>query len=108
MMTKEEQVKMYGCESEAIIEAMSRYDGQETMMLAMSILSDAQMEMSMGNTEIARQYMNRAKFVISKDKDRFQPHPARLNKCESCKTHVAGTIKLDDGTVKNVKDWRGE
>lgn len=108
MQTIEEQNKMYGCSTQAIDEAMNRYDGQESMMLAMSILSDAQMEMSMGNTETARQFMNRAKYVISKDKDRYQPHPARLNKCECCGTHVAGTIKMDDGTVLTSEEWRGQ
>tara|TARA_R110002167_G_scaffold300448_1_gene504785 strand:+ start:99 stop:368 length:270 start_codon:yes stop_codon:yes gene_type:complete len=34
-------------------------------MLVMSILSDAQMVMSCGDTEMARQYVNRAKYIIS-------------------------------------------
>jgi hypothetical protein len=34
-------------------------------MFAMSILSDAQECLAMGDTERARQYMNRAKFVIN-------------------------------------------
>ena len=33
-------------------------------MLAGSILSDAQEELAMGHNETARQYMNRAKYVI--------------------------------------------
>jgi len=36
-------------------------------MLAMSILSDAQEELSRGEKEIARQYINRAKFIISEE-----------------------------------------
>ena len=34
-------------------------------MLAMSILSDAQEEMAMGNVETGRQFINRAKYVLS-------------------------------------------
>ena len=75
---KAQEMGMYGCTAAAINQAMSGYDGEETMMLAMSILSDAQMEMSMGNTEIARQLINRAKYVISKDKDRYRAVIKRL------------------------------
>jgi hypothetical protein len=35
-------------------------------MVVMSILSDAQELMHYGNTEEARQYMNRAKYILSK------------------------------------------
>ena len=107
-MTKEEQIKMFGCETAAIDEAMNRYNGQETMMLAMSILSDAQHVMAHGDDETARQFINRAKYVISKDKSRYQPHPARVNPCDKCGTHIAGTIKLDDGTILQEKEWRGQ
>lgn len=105
-MTKE--INIYGCTTEMIEEAMKRYNGQETMMLSMSILSDAQEEMALGNVETARKYINRAKYVISRDKDKHQPHPARLNPCKECGTHIAGTIKLDDGQVLQVEDWKGQ
>lgn len=40
-------------------------DVQGDVMLAMSILSDAQECMAHGDTETARQYINRAKYVLN-------------------------------------------
>ncbi len=68
---------MYGCEtadldtmiSEAIITKTFTgtpiNKGRDLSMLAMSILSDAQHVMEHGDTDTARQYINRAKYVIT-------------------------------------------
>jgi hypothetical protein len=55
--------KMYGCD---INEFMDSVDGSHTdyLMAAMSVLSDSQ-ELLRGDTEAARQAINRAKYLIS-------------------------------------------
>ena len=61
---------MYGCSREELLEvcedAQQPYMGGLSM-LAMSILSDAQECIAIGDGETARQYINRAKFVISQN-----------------------------------------
>lgn len=56
---------MYGCYASDI-----DFELEESMsskeMYAMSILSDAQHVMAHGDTETARQFINKAKYVISK------------------------------------------
>ena len=58
---------MYGCSREELLEvckdAQQPYMGGLTM-LAMSILSDAQECIARGMDETARQYINRAKYVL--------------------------------------------
>lgn len=59
---------MYGCPQEWIDELIE--DWSEPFMggrrmLAMSILSDAQERIAIGHGDIARQYINRAKYVIN-------------------------------------------
>ena len=44
---------------------LSFSDMGEDVMLAMGMLSDAQERMVHGDTETARQYINRAKYVLS-------------------------------------------
>lgn len=58
---------MYGCPQEWIDELIT--DWQEPLMggltrLAMSVLSDAQERIALGDGETARQYINRAKYII--------------------------------------------
>ena len=61
---------MYGCSREELLEvckdAQQPYMGGLTM-LAMSILSDAQECIAVGRNDMARQFINRAKFVISQN-----------------------------------------
>lgn len=65
MMTKQEtQLAMFGCTYEQLDVMMAHALGP-LEMFAMSILSDAQEELAMGNTNVSRQYMNRAKYVMS-------------------------------------------
>ena len=65
--TKEERdafdMQAMGCLGKDLIEANPTF-GLDPMMLAMSILSDAQEEAERGNKETVRQFINRAKFVI--------------------------------------------
>ena len=60
---------MYGCTKDdldqLIAEADEPYMGGKSM-LAMSILSDAQERIAVGHGDIARQYINRAKYIISR------------------------------------------
>lgn len=69
-------VQMFGC-TQAAMDAMmedSLYrsmlgDTNGALMLAMGILSDAQHVMACGNTEQARQFINKSKYVIGKVMD---------------------------------------
>jgi len=58
---------MYGMPKEWLDELVE--DWQEPLMggltmLAMSVLSDAQERIALGHDDIARQYINRAKYII--------------------------------------------
>lgn len=65
-MTEDRHMKMYGCTQDDMVcmmnDPMNFIGGHG--MLAMSILSDAQECIARGFYEIARQYINRAKYVI--------------------------------------------
>lgn len=68
--------EMFGCTQKAMDAMMedSLYrsmlgDTNGLLMLAMGILSDAQHVMACGNTEQARQFINKSKYVISKVMD---------------------------------------
>jgi len=64
MISNDVQVSMFGCSYAELDKMIADYLGP-LEMLSMSILSDAQEELSMGHSNIARQYMNRAKYVMS-------------------------------------------
>lgn len=71
-MTTEQKIhNMYGCTKDdldsLIAEFTEPYMGGKSM-LAMSILSDAQERIAVGHGDIARQYINRAKYVINRMK----------------------------------------
>jgi hypothetical protein len=67
---KQRKLQMFGCDLDAFVESV---DTSLTLkacgpsMVIISILSDAQEEIAMGDTERARQTINRAKFLV----DRF-------------------------------------
>lgn len=61
------EMKMYGCYREDIDAELEECMGSKEMY-AMSILSDAQHVLAHGDAETARQFMNKAKYVISKIK----------------------------------------
>lgn len=70
MTTEEKQTLMYGCPQEWIDELIE--DWSEPLMgglqmLAMSMLSDAQERIALGDGNTARQYINRAKYVITRE-----------------------------------------
>jgi len=61
------ELTMFGCTKDELNEYIE--DARDPMMgglpmLAMSILSDAQECIAIGNDELARQFINRAKYVI--------------------------------------------
>ena len=68
MSEKDKQyMVMYGIPKEWLDELVE--DWQEPLMggltmLAMSVLSDAQERIALGHDDIARQYINRAKYII--------------------------------------------
>ena len=69
---EQQQMDMYGMPKEWLDEMVD--DWQEPLMgglqmLAMSILSDAQECIAIGRHETARQYINRAKYVIRQTRE---------------------------------------
>lgn len=69
-------VEMFGCTQKAMDDMMENSlhrsmlgDTSGLLMLAMGILSDAQHVMACGNTEQARQFINKSKYVIGKVMD---------------------------------------
>ena len=66
MLDADKHIKMYGCTHDDMVCMMNdpiNFIGGHSM-LAMSILSDAQECIARGMDETARQYINRAKYVI--------------------------------------------
>jgi hypothetical protein len=65
-MTKEEKsMAMFGLpDMEAAYDALAIMPFVKPEMTAISILSDAQEEIERGNKETARQFINRAKWII--------------------------------------------
>jgi hypothetical protein len=70
MTTEEKQTLMYGCPQEWIDELIEDWSEPfmgGLQMLAMSMLSDAQERIALGDGNTARQYINRAKYVITRE-----------------------------------------
>ena len=63
-MSDQRDLEMFGCTKADLVEMLEDTIGSHEM-LAMSILSDAQHVMSHGDTETARQFINKAKWVMS-------------------------------------------
>ena len=64
---EQQQMDMYGMPKEWLDELVT--DWQEPLMggltmLVMSVLSDAQERIALGHDDTARQYINRAKYII--------------------------------------------
>ena len=77
-MTEKEQrdESMFGCSTEELDQMTERYEYVgEFNMLAMSILSDSQEEMGRGNAETARQYINKAKYIMGKQHSKLRNLP---------------------------------
>ena len=55
---------MFGCQEQDLRDLVARDFYSSPAFLAVSILSDAQEVLSFGNAEKARQFINRAKWVI--------------------------------------------
>ena len=69
--------QMFGCTQESMDDLYQRNlyrstlgDNTGSLMLAMSILSDAQHVMACGDTEQARQFINKSKYILSKLMDK--------------------------------------
>lgn len=60
MSPEKNQIKMYGCTEEQITEGIMGHP----LMYAAGILSDAQEVMARGDTETARKFINKAKFIM--------------------------------------------
>lgn len=72
MTTEEKQTLMYGCPQfwiDELIEDWSEPLMGGLQMLAMSMLSDAQERIALGDGNTARQYINRAKYVIRQTRE---------------------------------------
>lgn len=75
-MERQREIRMYGCTEIDIREQYmnsitAKLSGLE--MVAMSVLSDAQELMAMGQTEAARKNINIAKFILSEMMDARVP-----------------------------------
>ena len=66
-MSVDKQIQMYGCDFQAYkvtVKDSLTYKVSGGVMVLAGLLSDAQELMAMGDTETARQYLNRAKALM--------------------------------------------
>ena len=66
-MSVDKQIQMYGCDFDAFKESVKdsiTYKLSGGVMVLAGLMSDAQELMAMGDTETARQYLNRAKALM--------------------------------------------
>ncbi len=66
-MSVDKQIQMYGCDFQAFKESVEdslTYKLSGGVMVLAGLLSDAQELMALGDTETARQYLNRAKALM--------------------------------------------
>lgn len=64
-LERERHYQMFGCTEEDLKAMLDlALDFNSPLMLAASILSDAQEELARGHDETARQYINKSKWVI--------------------------------------------
>jgi hypothetical protein len=66
-MSVDKQIQMYGCDFDAFKESVKdsiTYKLSGGVMVLAGLLSDAQELMALGDTETARQYLNRAKALM--------------------------------------------
>jgi hypothetical protein len=69
---RQRDVKMFGCPREDLDRAVEfwKHSDSPWLMLAMSILSDAQELLASGHAEAVRQRINRAKYLLICEKER--------------------------------------
>ena len=63
----DKQIQMYGCDFQAFKESVKdsfTYEVAGGAMIIAGLMSDAQELMALGDTETARQYLNRAKALV--------------------------------------------
>ena len=66
-MSVDKQIQMYGCDFDAFKESVKdsiTYKLSGGVMVLAGLMSDAQELMALGDTETARQYLNRAKALM--------------------------------------------
>lgn len=71
-MSRTQQEAMFGCNIDEFVESVKdsvTYQFSGIEMVVMSMLSDAQHEIELGMKEVARQNLNRAKYLLSLKKD---------------------------------------
>lgn len=67
-LTPAQETAMFGMTEKEMLEQFNFFPksgDRDTLMYAMQIMSDAQMMLELGETETARQFMNKAKYFIS-------------------------------------------
>ena len=64
-MTKVSDVEIFGCDGEAFLETVAKSISGPPMA-AMSVLSDAQELLALGEPEAARKEINKAKLIIAR------------------------------------------
>lgn len=76
----DQQTKMFGCTIDDMKEGLIKRDYfRDPTMMAMAILSDAQEELAHGHAEDARQFINRAKWLLSEVGNYCREHNITLN-----------------------------
>lgn len=66
-MNRENELLIFGCTTEDLLDSKPSYISLQ--MYATCILSDAQEELAIGHTETARQFINRAKYILNQIKE---------------------------------------
>lgn len=67
-LTREQELEMYGCEIDTFLESVKNsltFKVSGVGMVIMSLMSDAQEQMSHGDLEGSRQTLNRAKRLVA-------------------------------------------
>jgi hypothetical protein len=104
-MSTEREIKMFGC----TVADLTREVGEDRLAYAMSVLSDAQEELSMGRAERARQLMNVAKWAIMEERDvkAEVPRGQHSRACTVC--DGSGEIMtIDDSGAPKFTRCKGE
>lgn len=86
-------LQMFGVTREELLDYAQNPVWDDPLQLCMSILSDAQRHIEIGQGEVARQYINRAKFLMDKVREKQFP---RLK---------VGYHVLVDGRLGKIKDF---
>lgn len=98
----ERKFKMYGCDIDEFVESVKqsafsvRASKDRIPMAIMSILSDSQEMMAHGDTESARQYINRAKYLLSQTTDEMKMLDEEISKRKLSKLNAEHEAYRED------------